>query len=48
MIRKMAVVDRSTLDQKLKRLKLGHIREILNDANELAMEEEPSYVDFLG
>jgi len=36
-----------TLEQGLKRLKLRYTREIVDSANELAMEEEPSYIDFL-
>lgn len=47
MIRQIPVTDREALEQGLKRLKLRHIREILDEVNELAMDEEPGYVDFL-
>ena len=47
MINKIPVADRETLEQGLKRLKLRYIREIIDSANELAMEEEPGYIDFL-
>ncbi len=47
MINKIPVTDRETLEQGLKRLKLRYIREIIDSANELAMEEEPGYIDFL-
>ena len=47
MINKIPVADRATLEQGLKRLKLRYTREIVDSANELAMEEEPSYIDFL-
>ena len=47
MIRTIGVVDRETLEQNLKRLKLRHIRDTLDDINEVALEEEPSYLDFL-
>jgi DNA replication protein DnaC len=46
-INKIPVADRETLEQGLKRLKLRYIREIIDSANELAMEEEPGYIDFL-
>jgi len=45
-INKIPVADRETLEQGLKRLKLRYIREIIDSANELAMEEEPGYIDF--
>lgn len=47
MINKIPVADRETLEQGLKRLKLRYTREIIDSVNELAMEEEPSYIDFL-
>ncbi|MGI6552117.1 MAG: ATP-binding protein [Bacillota bacterium] len=47
MIRQIPTADRKTLEQNLKRLRLPHIRNILDDVNELALEEEPSYLDFL-
>lgn len=40
-------LDREALEQGLKRLKLRHMREHLDDINELALQEEPSYLDFL-
>src|SRR5690606_2286693 len=36
------------LEAGLKRLKLRHLRETLDDVNARALEEEPSYLDFLG
>jgi hypothetical protein len=47
MIRQIPTADRKTLEQNLKRLRLPHIRNILDDVNELALEEEPAYIDFL-
>ena len=47
MIRTIAVANRETLEQNLKRLKLRHVRDTLEDINEIALEEEPSYLDFL-
>ena len=47
MIRQIPFADRVTLEHNLKKLKLPHIRNILGDANELALEEEPAYIDFL-
>ncbi|NLJ55800.1 MAG: hypothetical protein GX334_01995 [Firmicutes bacterium] len=47
MINKIPVADRAVLEQGLKRLKLRHTREIVDAAHELAMEEEPGYIDFL-
>ncbi len=47
MIRTIGVADRETLEQNLKRLKLRHVRDTLDDINEIALEEEPSYLDFL-
>jgi hypothetical protein len=41
-------VDRTALEQGLRRLKLRHMRQHLDDINELALQEEPSYMDFLG
>jgi len=47
MNRVIGIADRQTLEQNLKRLKLRHIRDTLDDLNELALAEEPSYLDFL-
>lgn len=47
MIRAIPPLDREALEQGLKRLKLRHMREHLDDINELALQEEPSYLDFL-
>ena len=47
MIRTIGMVDRETLEQDLKRLKLRHVRDTLDAINELALTEEPSYLDFL-
>ena len=47
MIRNIGIADRETLEQNLKRLKLRHIRDKLDEINELALQEEPSYLDFL-
>ena len=47
MIRTIPPLDREALEQGLKRLKLRHMREHLEDINELALQEEPSYLDFL-
>jgi len=47
MIRTIGVADRETLEQNLKRLKLRHVRDTLDDINEIALEEEPSCLDFL-
>ena len=47
MIRQIPTADRKTLEQNLKRLRLPHIRHILDDINELALDEEPAYIDFL-
>jgi DNA replication protein DnaC len=46
-INKIPVADREVLEQGLKRLKLRYTREIVDAAHELAMEEEPGYIDFL-
>jgi DNA replication protein DnaC len=48
MIRTIPPVDVNALEQGLRRLKLRHIRENLEDVNEVALQEEPSYLDFLG
>ena len=48
MIRTIPAADREALEQGLRRLKLRHMREHLDDINELALQEEPSYIDFLG
>lgn len=47
MIRQIPAVDRDNLEQGLRRLKLPHIRNIIDEANELAMDEEAGYIDFL-
>lgn len=47
MIRNIDVADRETLEQNLKKLKLRHVRDRLDEINELALQEEPSYLDFL-
>jgi len=47
MIRVMGTADRELLETGLKRLKLGRIREMLDEAGELATQEEPGYIDFL-
>lgn len=47
MIRQIPVANKEALEQGLKRLKLPHIRNIIDEANELAMDEEPGYIDFL-
>ncbi len=47
MIRTIGTCDLETLEQNLKRLKLKHIRGSLEAINELALTEEPSYLDFL-
>ena len=47
MIRNINVADREALELNLKRLKLRHIRDRLDEINEIALEEEPSYMDFL-
>lgn len=47
MIRSIGIANLETLEQNLKRLKLRHIRDKLEEINELALREEPSYLDFL-
>ena len=47
MIRNINIADRETLEENLKKLKLRHIRNKLDEINELALQEEPSYLDFL-
>ena len=47
MIRQIPAADRDNLEQGLRRLKLPHIRNIIDEANELAMDEEAGYIDFL-
>ena len=42
MIRTIPPLDREALEQGLKQLKLRHMREHLEDINELALQEEPS------
>jgi DNA replication protein DnaC len=46
-IRTIPPLDREALEQGLRRLKLRHMREHIDDINELALQEEPSYLDFL-
>jgi len=48
MIRQIPPIDKEQLIAGLKRLKLKHIRGILDDVNEIAMAEEAGYLDFLG
>lgn len=48
MIRTFPPADRDALETGLKRLKLRRLRESLDELNELALEEEPSYLDFVG
>ncbi|MGI6600628.1 MAG: IS21-like element helper ATPase IstB [Dethiobacteria bacterium] len=47
MIRTIGIADREILEQNLKRLKLRHVRHTLDAINEVALTEEPSYLDFL-
>ena len=47
MIRTIPPLDREALEQGLRRLKLRHMREHIDDINELALQEEPSYLEFL-
>lgn len=47
MIRTIGAADMEHLAQGLKRLKLKHIRDMLEEINQLALQEEPSYLDFL-
>jgi len=44
MIRTIPPANREALEQGLRRLKLRHMREHLDDINELALQEEPSYM----
>ena len=46
MIRTIGTCNLETLEQNLKRLKLKHIRNSLEAINEIALTEEPSYLDF--
>ncbi len=48
MIRQIPPVNEDKLIDGLKRLKLKHIREILDDVNEIAMAEEAGCFYFLG
>jgi len=48
MKRNIPPTNTQTLEQNLKKLKLKHIRDFLEDMNEQALQEEPSYLDFLG
>jgi DNA replication protein DnaC len=43
----IGTADIARLEQGLKRLKLKHIRDMLEEINQLALQEEPSYLDFL-
>ncbi|MGB4370241.1 MAG: IS21-like element helper ATPase IstB [Dethiobacteria bacterium] len=47
MIRTIGIADREILEQNLKRLKLRHVRHTLDAINEVALTEDPSYLDFL-
>lgn len=47
MIRTFPPADRTALEAGLKRLKLRRLRESLGELNELALQEEPSYLDFV-
>jgi DNA replication protein DnaC len=47
MIRTIGTCNLENLEHNLKRLKLKHIRGSLEAINELALNEEPSYLDFL-
>ena len=47
MIRAIPPLDRDALEQGLKRLQLRHMRKHHDDINELALQEEHSYLDFL-
>lgn len=47
MIRAIGPADRDALQQGLKRLKLRRTRDALEWLNEVALSEEPSYLDFL-
>lgn len=47
MIRVIKTTEREELESALKRLKLRRIREMLDEAGELATQEEPGYIDFL-
>lgn len=47
MIRTIGTCNREEMEQGLKKLKLKHIRNSLDTINELALKEEPSYLDFL-
>ena len=46
MIRTIGTCNLETLEKNLKRLKLKHIRDNLEAINEVALTEEPSYLDF--
>lgn len=48
MIRQIAETERDALVQGLKRLKLRHIRDCLDEVSELALQEEAGYLDYLG
>ena len=47
MIPTIGPADRKELEQGLKRLKLRCIRDHLDESSELALQEEPSYIDYL-
>lgn len=47
MIRTFAPANRVALEAGLKRLKLRRLRERLDEITELALQEEPSYMDFI-
>lgn len=47
MIRTIPAAEQKALQEGLKRLKLRHTRDELHAINDLALAEEPSYLDFL-
>jgi DNA replication protein DnaC len=47
MIPTIGTADREALEAGLKRLKLRRIREVIDEAAELATQEEPGYLDFV-
>ena len=48
MLRPIPPVDRTALEQGRRRRQLRHLRQHLDDHSELALQEEPSDMDFLG
>lgn len=47
MIHTFTQADPAAMEAGLKRLKLRRLRENLEEITELALQEEPSYLDFL-